>query len=158
MRVQGTAAGVILAAILLCGCYGPRATIKQPIAYQSIDGELGKVTFILANGEKTVKALPWDATWRVKDGQFTSSVSAFRLQALIGVSAYPGPSGLEGSPWAGIRFVHIAQVGLDFGFDKRNFTAGGDWLYHGLAIGPNIIWPYLASKSGGIGAKAAYLF
>jgi hypothetical protein len=148
---------LMMAAVMLVGCATPKGKIAQPTAYTSLRGELGKVTATLANGSVTQYSLPWDATWEVKNGDVRFSTTAFKIEPIIGAACFQSESGLEGSPWAGIRFVHVGNVGLDVGFDKKNFSGGADWLHHGLAVGPSVFWPYLKLKPG-YGLKAGFIF
>ncbi len=157
MRWTLGAAALLLAALFLPGCRTPKGTIGQPSAYASVRGEIGKITTVQVNGEKKEITVPWDYTWEVKNGIFAYKTSAFKLEALLGGSCYSGPSGLVGSPWAGVRFLHIVNLGFDFGFDRANFSMGIDWLYHGLGIGPSAFVPYMTKESK-LGLKGGFLF
>lgn len=149
--------GIVCVLMFLSGCGTVKGTIAQPTAFTSLHGELGKVTATLANGAVTQYKLPWDATWDVKNGDFRTQTTAFKIQALLGASCFQSESGLEGSPWAGVRFIHVSSLGLDFGFDKRNFSLGIDWLHHGVAVGPSAFFPYISTTSK-FGLKAGMLF
>src|SRR6185295_11780561 len=100
---------------------------------QEVIIEPGKLT---VDGKATDKS--YDTWYTFSDGKLTPHSSGFKMEPLIGVDVV----GLDASPWAGIRFLHIDHIGLDFGFDRHNFTIGGDWLYHTIAIGPSICFPY----------------
>jgi len=166
-RVLGRGPALAVLAFLLSGCaHSPKIAIPQPIATsesgwkqsKSIRIELGKTTVDFQDGTHQVILSPWDATHKIEYGQYKLSTSAFKLQALIGCVAYASPSGLRGSPYGGIRFMHVSHVGFDFGFDRDNFSAGADWLYHAVAFGPSIMFPYLMYKDYGMGVKVGVIF
>ena len=140
------AAGLLLAATLLSGCAKP-ILLKSPPAEEVII-EPGKLT---VNGK--VENVPWDAFYTFSDGKLIPHYSGFKLEPLIGADLV----GLVGSPWAGLRFVHVENIGADFGFDRLNFTLGIDWLWHDIVIGPNIAFPYDLGNSH-FGGKAAFFF
>jgi hypothetical protein len=152
------AGGFALLALFIFGCAGPKVKVEQPMAFKSVSGELGRITYTLPDGTKSYRSLPWDATWKIEGGQFTTSTSAFKIQGLVGAICFSSPSGLQGSPWAGLRLIHIGPAGIDVGFDKYQFSAGGDWLIRGIIVGPSVMFPYLSTKSSGVGIKGAILF
>lgn len=159
IAVRTRALGILfLSALFLSGCASLKGKVQQPIAYDSIRGELGKVTYTLAGTTDPVpKRVPWDAEWSIKNGLFSMSTSAFKLQAMFGVNCFQTDTGMQGSPWAGLRFFRISYVGGDIGFDKQNFTAGLDYLYRGIGIGPNVCFPYTLGKARA-GLKAGAIF
>lgn len=159
MRIAGIkAVGVLaLTAFFVFGCAGPKATVQQPTAYKSISGYMGTITGNLNNGSTTIWSVPIDSQWKIENGFFYVQDSDFRLQAIIGVSCFQGESGLEASPWAGVRILHYKRLGLDFGFDKKNFSIGPDWLKGSIVFGPSIFFPYFEKRSI-YGAKASVLF
>jgi len=152
------AAGVILAAFFFSGCASLKGKIEQPMAFQSVKWTAGSITYTLPNGSVTVTKIPWDASVKVEGGQISTTTSQFRLQALLGADCYRGPAGLVGSPWAGVRFLNVYNLGFDFGFDKSNFSMGIDWLIHAVAVGPSVMVPYLSTKASGIGVKGGVIF
>ena len=135
---------IIATASLSCA---PAIKLARPPAEEVII-EPGKLTIDGKAYDKT-----YDTWYTFADGKLTPHQSGFKLEPIVGADLV----GLTGSPWAGIRYVHIENVGLDLGFDRANFTLGFDYLYHTIVIGPNICFPYDLGDSH-FGFKAGFLF
>ncbi len=154
---------LLVAAILALFCFAVSGCKTVPkgnaelITYKIIEGGLGWVETTDTKGVVKKEQLPWDATYEFRHGVFAVHRSGFKAQPVIGASCWQGSSGLEGSPWAGLRVVHIINVGVDFGFDKENITVGPDWLYHATVVGINACFPYSLGRTRA-GLKAGYLF
>ena len=147
MGISKVGAVLIAALTLPFGC-AKVVNIQPLVISQKVDIEPGSYT---ADGVK--RSVPWDATYTIEKGTVTPHVSNFKVEPLIGVDVV----GLTSSPWAGIRVAHVDNVGVDFGFDRENFTIGMDYLYHDIVVGPNLAYPYDLGVPH-LGAKAAFLF
>lgn len=138
------------------GCRTTKA-VPDLIQYKAVSGGPGYIVLESRDGKVEKKAVPMDYTWDFRVGAFSYSTSGFRLEPLLGASCWQSEIGIEGSPWAGVRFLHVMNVGFDAGFDKDNFSVGIDWLHRGIAIGPSLFFPFDLSKNRA-GMKAAVWF
>lgn len=158
MKRTRIALALMVSAIFSSGCASFKGATDQLVNYKAVYGRgPGLVETISTQGVSKLNSLPWDYTYSFEHGVYSTSTSAFKIEGLVGADCYQGENGLEGSPWAGIRFVHVENVGADVGFDKANVTAGLDWLVRDLAIGPNVLFPYRLGPST-LGLKAGFLF
>lgn len=140
------AISLMLMAFFISGCISSIKLAIPPAQTVSIQPGIYTVNGI-------DKSVPWDTTYFFSKGNLDVSQSDFKLEPLIGADLV----GLNASPWAGLRFVHVMNIGVDCGFDKENFTTGIDWLWHDVAIGPNMAFPYDLSNNH-FGFKMAFLF
>ena len=100
----------MIAATASLSC-APAIKLAKPPA-QEVIIEPGKLTI---DGKET--SVNYDTWYSFADGNLVPHKSGFKLEPVIGASLI----GLDGSPWAAIRYVHFENVGSSVGFNKSNF-------------------------------------
>lgn len=148
--------GLAIGLALCVGCASKPVKLAVPLAMvKTIDQDPG---VLVVDGVK--KNVPYDAHFHYENGFFTPTYTAFKLEPVMGADLVLG----NPSPWAGVRFLHIENLGFDFGFDKAYFTFGADWLWHDIMVGPSAAWPYITdftkplSLQSQFELKAGFLF
>ena len=126
-----TIALLVASFFICCGC---ATTIKLAIPpAQKVEIEPGAY---VVDGKRN--SVPYDATYSFENGLLIPHTSGFKLEPILGADLI----GLQASPWAGLRTLHVENLGLDFGFNKTGFTLGLDWLYHDIVMGAGPFFPY----------------
>ena len=138
---------IMLAIPSLIGC-AHAIKLAQPPA-QEVIIERDKLTV-----DGVSRSMPSDTFYTFANGSLVPHPSGLSFEFLMGADV----TGLEGSPWIGLRLFHVSFFGLDIGADKSNFTIGPDYLWHELLIGPNICIPYDLLQTNKFGAKIGIIF
>ena len=100
------------------------------------------------------RSMPSDTWYSFADGNLVPHPSGLHFEFLLGADV----TGLEGSPWLGLRLFHVSFFGFDIGANRSCFTFGPDYLWHEILIGPNSCIPYNLTESNKFGGKVGIIF